>query len=394
VDEGPVELTDPAHGAVELDGRGGGRVEAEIIWDDEPAGASALQDTAPSPRVAPEDLAAAEIDAARRAESAASDREEGRRAPDRGAGDAPARTGRTGPEGRAATAAPGARARRDSVGGPGAARPARPRRTPAGAPTPAPAVIEVRPRSRRGPRIGLIFVLLILMVATTVGWRAWRLRRQQLPRVIERGRVEGIPALDEGEFDRAHQLLSAAKAALDTLGGGDEDAEEIRHAAKEAAIFVDLCPDKLEDMLAEAGRTDPDAWSSKFDTHYKGRSYLFDTIIESTPEESDTGAYQIAYVVFPPGEASRFGEGGLPRPDRFARIDLAGFELLEQNRLVKDARVTFGARLRAIVYDSEQKQWVVRLEPESGVFIKHYRALQASGWPAVETAEVPREDMP
>ena len=137
--------------------------------------------------------------------------------------------------------------------------------------------------------------------------------------IIERGRDEGLPALDAGEFDRAYQLLSAAKAAVDALGGVGEDADKIRDAAKEAAIFVNLCPDTLEDMLAEAGRIDPDAWASKFETLYKGRSYIFDTFIESTPQDGDTGAYEIAYVVFPPGEASRFGDGGLARPDRFAR---------------------------------------------------------------------------
>src|SRR5271156_5039696 len=36
-DEGSVELSDPAQGSVELDDGG---AEAEIVWDDDPAGAS------------------------------------------------------------------------------------------------------------------------------------------------------------------------------------------------------------------------------------------------------------------------------------------------------------------------------------------------------------------
>ncbi len=212
--------------------------------------------------------------------------------------------------------------------------------------------------------------------------------------IIEQGRDEGLPALDAGEFDRAYQLLSAAKAAVDALGGVGEEADKIRDAAKEAAIFVNLCPDTLEDMLDKAGRMDKDAWASRFDTLYKGRSYIFDTFVESTPEDGDTGAYEIAYVVFPPGEASRFGDGGLARPDRFARIDLAGFELLEQAGKPRDAKVTFGAKLQSIAYDDKQGHWVVRLEPKSGVFITHYRALQAIGWPALETVELPQEERP
>jgi hypothetical protein len=212
--------------------------------------------------------------------------------------------------------------------------------------------------------------------------------------IAEQGRVEGIPALEAGEFDRAYQLLSRARSAVDWLGGAVEDADEIRHAADEAAVFNDLCPESLEDLLAEAGRKDEAEWTSNFDKLYKGRYYLFDSIIVSAPAKGSGGAYEIGYVVFPPGEASRFGEGGFARPDRFARIDLAGFELLESTGPSKGDHVTFGARLRAIVYDGERKQWMVQLEPKSGVFITHTGALRAIGWPGPESVEVPQEDQP
>jgi hypothetical protein len=97
-------------------------------------------------------------------------------------------------------------------------------------------------------------------------------------------------------------------------------------------------------------------------------------------------------VVFPPGESTRFVDAG--RPDKYALIDLAGFELFEMGRPGKESRVTFGAKLRSMEYDSEQKHWVVRLEPKSGVFIQHYRALQVIGWPDPDMVLVPQEDMP
>jgi hypothetical protein len=369
VDEGPVELTDADRGAIEFGDGGAGGGEAEIVWDDEPEGAD--QPGAPaSPRFSPEDLAAAEIDAARRRESAAA---------------GTPRPARTKPDGTAAT---GARTRREPAGSPGAARPARPGRAPA------PAAVEVKPRLRRRSRAGLIFVLLTLLVVGAVGWRAMRYRREGLPRVIERGRVEGLPALDEGDFDRANQLLSAARAAVDELGGAVEDAEMIRQAAKEAAVFNDRCPETLEDLLAEAGRMDKDAWADKFATLYKGRYYIFDTLVDSTPEDGGTGAYDIGYVVLPPGEASRFGEGAMGLPDKYAPIDLAGFELFEMARPPRETHVTFGARLQSMAYDDEKKQWVVRLEPKSGVFIEHTKALRVIGLPTPESIDMPREDKP
>jgi hypothetical protein len=386
VDEGPIELTDPARGAIKPGGDGAEHGEAEIVWDDEPAEAS--PPAGASARIAPEDLAAAEIDAARRAEAAAAARGD-RPAVARRTEAEPSQARRTRPDPRVQ----GARPLRESAGRPAPDRAVRGRPGPGLAP--APATIEVRSSPRRGPRIGLIFFLLTLLIASTVAWRVWMNRRAQYPLIIDRGKAEGIPALEDGDFDRANQLLSAARSAVDNLGGAVADADEIRQAADEALIFVNLCPKTLEELLSEGGRAkDPETWASTFDTYYKGQSYLFDTLIESTPEDSESGAYEIAYVVFPPGEASRFSDGGLSPPDRFARIDLAGFEAIEKAGLKRDAHITFGAKLQSIVYDAGRKHWVVRLEPKSGVFITHRRALQALGLRDPELVEMPREEQP
>jgi hypothetical protein len=374
-DEGPVELTDPARGAVEVDHDGAGRGDAEIVWDDEPAEASPRAGAPASAQIAPEDFAAAEIDAVRRAVA-------------RGAEVAPARPGRARPDG----GVPGDRPRRELAAQPGPARAVRSRPKPAEAP--ASAALEARPGPRPGPRIGLIFFLLTLLIAATVGWRVWMNRRAQYPLIIERGKVEGIAALEDGDFDRANQLLSAARSAVDALGGHVTDADEIRQAADEASIFVNICPKTLEELLAEAVRTNPEAWASTFDSLYKGRACVFDTIIESTPEESESGSYELAYVVFPPGEASRFGDGRNPPSEPFARIDLAGFEAIEKAGLKRGDHITFGAKLQSIVYDAGRKHRVVRLEPKSGVVITHQRALLAIGWPSPQTVDLPQEDQP
>ncbi len=140
-------------------------------------------------------------------------------------------------------------------------------------------LIAPRPGSRTHAYHRLIFVLVPLLVVMTVSWRYWRQRRQEYPLIAERGKVEGIPALEEGNFDKAYQLLSAAKAAVNALGGAVDDADTIRNAADEAAIFVDQAPISLEEMLEQAGRTDPQSWATKFDAVYKGRAVSFDTWI-------------------------------------------------------------------------------------------------------------------
>ena len=119
---------------------------------------------------------------------------------------------------------------------------------------PAAAVIEPVRMPRKSHRYSLIFSAVALLVMATIGFRYRQQKRQQYPLIAERGRTEGIPALDEGKFDRAYQLLSAAKSAVDSLGGDIEGADEIREAAEEAAIFIDLSSQTLEQMLKEAGR--------------------------------------------------------------------------------------------------------------------------------------------
>ena len=93
----------------------------------------------------------------------------------------------------------------------------------------------------------------MLVVAGTVAIRSWRTRRQELPRIAELGRVEGLPALDEGKFDRAYQLLSEAKRAVNELGDAFQGASAIKQGADEAAIINQLVPESLEDA-ARRGR--------------------------------------------------------------------------------------------------------------------------------------------
>ena len=171
---------------------------------------------------------------------------------------------------------------------------------------PAPAETTVprgRADGRTSRRPALIFLAVALMVVGTVAFRTWMNRRQDLPRVAEVGKTEGIPALEEGKFDKAYQLLSAAREAVDSLGGAVEDADEIRHAADEASIFVDLIPDTLENLLDEAARTTPQTWATRFDNLYKGRAVIIDARIIASPESGGSQRYELDYLVFPPGRA-------------------------------------------------------------------------------------------
>jgi hypothetical protein len=234
-------------------------------------------------------------------------------------------------------------------------------------------------------------VVLPLLVIATVAWRLRRQSVQEYPLTVERGRTQGIPALDEGNFDKANQLLAPAKRAVVALGGAVEGADDIRQAADEAAIFVNLLAETPEDLLAEAGKTDPVIWPSRFETLYKKQAIVVDSWITAEPGLGGTG-YDIAYRVLPPGEASNFRDGGMSRPLRVGSIDFSGFQLFELARPTVGQRVTFGARLASFQYDGNRDLWVIRLEPKSGVFITHTKALEAFGWQSNPEALERQED--
>ena len=310
LDEGPVELQDPARVSVDL---GGGDLhapaDADIVWDDElpePAPPAPRKTTRPAPAgsvdlgvAGPPDAAA--VAGAHGASASAA------HAPEEQAG-AAANT---------RTAILPEPPPRSTISAIAANRQSQPRARHSGGAGQGEVVLEIKPASRLRTLNRWLIALVPLLVIGTVAWRYRQYQRQQFPLVAEKGRTEGIRALEEGEFDKAHQLLSAARSAVDAPGGAVKDADDIRQAADEAAIFVNLSNQDLGDMLDEAGRTDdPDAWDSRFASVYKGRSVLIDSIVIAVPDGTAGSSYDLALRIFPRGE-SRNRDG---RPDRYGRV--------------------------------------------------------------------------
>jgi hypothetical protein len=382
VDDGPVELTDPGRVALDVGEDEPGMADAEIIWDDPPpdatrgAGRNPAREQPAGAGRAPAEEAEPfwEEDLTRAAAASSAGTTERRQTPrDPGAR---ADEGNTRPVSkRQPAAAAGPRRSKVKI-------------------APAVAQIEVVTSRKKPSPLALILIFVPLLVITAAAWSYWRNLRQEYPLIAERGRSDGIPALDEGKFDKAYQLLAAAKSAVDSLGGAVAGADEIRTAAAEAAIFVDLIPRPLEEMLEDAGRPPLERWASTFNTLYKGRAILIDSIITNEPEAGPSSRYTIEYVVFPAGGANNFGDGKDARPDRFALIDLTGFQLFDLARPRKGDHVTFGARLASFRFDATNDVWWVGLEPDSGVYITHTKALDSIGLTGGASADLPAESQP
>jgi DNA-directed RNA polymerase subunit RPC12/RpoP len=382
INDGPVELTDPGRAALDAGGDEPNATDAEIIWDDEPADTTRQGDRG-HVRKQPGNAGA---EAGEESEDFWED--DLNRAATAPAGEvAPARRKLREP---AQTAGAHARATKQTQPAPGSTRPGKPRRSPA-VPT-----IEIPPTRKKPALLTLVLILVPVMVATAVAWRIRQNIRKEYPLIAERGRTEGIPALEAGDFDKAFQLLSAAKTAVDGLGGEVDGAEKIRTAAKEAEIFVNLCPRSLEEMLDEAGRAGSDTWPSKFNNLYKGRTILIDSVITEVPGSGSSSGYVVEYVIVPPGGTNNFADVRDAPPDRWGLIDFEGFKLFELSPPRKGDHVTFGARLASFNIDTTGTVtvWRIGLEADSGIFIVHTKALEAVGFPGAAKAELPPETQP
>lgn len=234
-----------------------------------------------------------------------------------------------------------------------------------------------RLRRNRPMLVGLAVVVVVL---GTVAFSVYRNARRDYPALVQQGREEGIPALDDGDFDRANRILSRAAEAVEALGGQIGGAEEVRQAAREAAIFVDLIPERLEEILDERARTvDESEWQSTFDRLYRGRSILLSAEVTGTPDTS--GRFEINYRVLNRTATS----------PRVGRIDFEGFRLFESGGPRVGTQLQFGARLEGVW--SEEDGYRIQLQPESGVTITRFDALDALGWEPIETASRPPSPM-
>jgi hypothetical protein len=244
--------------------------------------------------------------------------------------------------------------------------------------------VTVRPTLREwalAHRNGLLVAAVLVLVVGAVAMRYRRQRLDELPQIAEIGRTEGLKKLDAGDFFAAKKLLSDASDAVDGLGGRFEGAESIRQGALEAAIFTDRAPRGIAEIIEEAETSGTKDWPSKFAALYKGRSVIIEAPISAVPDPNKPGSgYQIYYPIY-------FGEG--PRPMGKGRIDVSGFRLFEDSQPKLDEQKLFGARYASVEFDLTSSEWVVKLEPDSGVFITHTKALSKIDWPTFEPTEEP-----
>jgi hypothetical protein len=150
------------------------------------------------------------------------------------------------------------------------------------------------------------------------------------------------------------------RLAADELKGEPDDLaaskkRRWRQVRREAALFADLSTEPLEEILQHAAGVPEREWQADFPHRYGGKAIIFDTVVQRTAN----GKLQALYV--------------FPRADK-VHLEIGDLALFRDLPLDKPRRVLFGARLALIGLEAPGPAWVIRFQPESGVFLTDAQA--------------------
>ncbi len=157
--------------------------------------------------------------------------------------------------------------------------------------------------------------------------------------------------LQQGHFRLATQLLQAEPDSRHLQDLTAEQRRQWPQLQREAALLTDLLTEPLEDVLRHAAGVAEAEWQADFPHRYQGKAILLDAEVKRQPD----GRLEIAYQL-------RLGTEA-------AQLEVSDLDLLRQVKLDQPRRLLFGARLATVRPEPPGPTWVVRLQPDSGVWL-------------------------
>jgi hypothetical protein len=158
--------------------------------------------------------------------------------------------------------------------------------------------------------------------------------------------------LSEGSFRLARATLEQARqeSGNEWRALPREQRQDWTQLQRQAAVLADLLAEPLEDVVRHASGVKEAEWDAEFRQRYQGRAVVFDVVVQRLTE----GGYRHNYC--------------LVNPHDEARLELGDLALLRRLPLDQPQRLVFGARLAGVGREAPGG-WVVRLAPDSGVFL-------------------------
>jgi hypothetical protein len=203
------------------------------------------------------------------------------------------------------------------------------------------------------------FCLIVVTLALIIHFSKSRDSSRKDAKSLSEHFAAGRKHLGLGQFHEAVRELDEALALLqkhpDALSGTER--RRLVQMHREARVYVDLLSESVEEILLQAAaETDDREWQAAFADRYQGKSVIFHSGIH----RDSSNHWTLDYDVFIGG--------------RRARIDWENLRLLRSLSLNGSERLLLGVRL-ANVEPEAGANWVVRLQPDSGVLLTDADAL-------------------
>ncbi len=216
----------------------------------------------------------------------------------------------------------------------------------------------------------LLAAMFVAVVGTTV-LTVYLSRRSGLVGEIAAAREACLAELENGDFNAARAATQPALRSLKRYAGRDHEFRDFEQLAREVAIFADLLESPLEKVIDDARTMRGDETARHFRETLRGPSLVLDAVLVAVPPGDSAGASRLVCRLFVGNEP--------------ARVDARDFVLLTKpptsEVLDVPRRVLFGARIQTIERDADDNNWIIRLIPDSGVWITRPSCMEKIGWP-------------
>lgn len=163
--------------------------------------------------------------------------------------------------------------------------------------------------------------------------------------------ARGQKLLAEGSFRLAVLEMSPDDRVPDLSSLDNEQRRAWKQTYRQAALLADLVAEPLEELLRHAATTKEQEWQAEFRQRYQGKSLVLDAEFRRRLD----GRWEVHYPLF--------------QGDERSRLVVDDLKILGQVPPQQPQRLLIGMRLAAIVLEPPGPTWVVRVEPDSGVFL-------------------------
>jgi hypothetical protein len=163
--------------------------------------------------------------------------------------------------------------------------------------------------------------------------------------------ARGRRLLDEGLFRLALVAMTSQPGDVDLKGLTSKERRAWHQVRRQAALLADLLSEPLEDIVSHGAGVKAEEWQADFRHRFLGKSLVLDAEFRRPPG----GAWEVLYPLF----------HGRAR----ARVVVGDLKILGAVPAQDPQRLVVGVRLASVKLEPPGPTWVVRFEPDSGVFL-------------------------